>query len=649
MIVKMEKLSAVGLLEDRNAILSGLQRAQCIQMRPVETMEGYEEIAALTAGARVDVYTLEQTASRYATALSAITLYAKKRSMFTPKPTVLFEQLEDEAMLNRGEEICSAIEEITSQASKWRAERSKDAFTRSSLEPWADNDLPLELTGTRSVSVEYYLLPAKTDLAELEQLQQEQAPACVLKVVSQDKEQQYLLAICHNQDKGPLWEVLKSLGASRMSFGGLTGTARENISALECSIAKADQAIQQCESRLREVGEDIFPLQYSYDALTVKLQREKAGHVLRSTQKAFCFTAWVPESARQQALDILEQYHCYYELEQPVQEEGDEPPILLKNPKLVTPYEAVTNMYSPPSYWGFDANSFVAVTYFLFFGMMLGDAGFGLILFLGGLWLTKKTGMKGVAQVITMGGLSATVWGMVFGSFFGDTITVISDVFFGHRIPITPMLDPIGQAILVMGLCLVLGLIHLFMGMGIKAYMLIKAGRPWEALFNVGFWILFIVGLLLLLGGMFLGETMAAIGKWMSILFGVGIVLTTDRESKNPVMRILKGIAGLYDISGYLSDVLSYSRILALGLATGVIAQVFNIIGTLFGGGIIGFVFYIVVFSIGSALNLGINTLGSYVHTARLHYVEFFGKFYETGGKLYTPFAADTKYITVTK
>ncbi len=649
MIVKMEKLSAVALLEDKEAILSGLQRAQCIQMRPLEAMEGYEEIAALTEAGRMDVYALEQTASRYAVALSAISPYARKRSLFAPKPTVLFDQLEDEPMLIRGEEICSTIEGILSQISQLRTARSKDAFTCASLQPWVENDLPLELEGTRSVSIEYYLLPAKTDLTQLEELQQEQAPACVLKVVSQDREQQYLLAICHNQDKEPLWEILKGLGASRMSFGGITGTARENISALECSIAKADQAIANCETRLREVAEDVFPLQYSYDALTVKLQREKAGHVLRSTQKAFCFTGWVPASAREQALEVLERYQCYYELEQPVQEEGDQPPILLQNSKLVTPYEAVTNMFSPPSYWGFDPNNFVAVTYFIIFGMMLGDAGFGLILFLGGLWLIKKAGMKGIAQVITMGGLSSVIWGIVFGSFFGDTIPVVSDVFFGHRINITPILDPIGQAILIMALCLVLGLLHLFLGMGIKAYMLIKSGQPWDALFEVGFWFLFIVGLLLLLGGTFLGEPLTTIGKWMSIVCAVVLVWTKDRESKNPVVRILKGIGGLYDISGYLSDVLSYSRILALGLATGVIAQVFNIIGTLLGGGIFGFLFFLIIFTIGSVLNLGINTLGSYVHAARLHYVEFFGKFYETGGKLYTPLAADTKYITVTK
>jgi len=649
MIVKMEKLSAVALLEDKEAILSGLQRAQCIQMRPLEALESYEEIAALTEAGRADVYTLEQAASRYATALSAISAYAKKRSMFAPKPTVLFDQLEDEAMLARGEEICSTIEEIIAEISKLRAARSKDAFTRASLQPWADNDLPLELEGTRSVSVEYYLLPAKADMTQLEQLRQEQAPACVLKVISQDNEQQYLLAICHNRDKGALWDTLKGFGASRMSFSGLKGTALENIRALDASIAKTDQAIADCEARLRKVGEDIFPLQYSYDALTVKLQREKTGQVLRNTQKAFCFTGWVPATAREQALAILEKYHCYYELEEPVQEAGDEPPILLKNSKLVTPYEAVTNMFSPPSYWGFDPNNFVAVTYFIFFGMMMGDAGFGLLLFLGGLFLTKKAGMKGVAEVITMGGLSSMIWGIIFGSFFGDTISVVSDVFFGHRINITPILDPIGQAVVVMGLCLVLGLLHIFLGMGIKAYMLIKSGQIWTALFDVIFWILFILGLLLMLAGSFFGEPLSTIGKWMSLVCAVVLILTKDRESKNPIKRILKGIWGLYDISSYLSDVLSYSRILALGLATGVIAQVFNIIGTLFGGGIFGFLFFLVIFVIGSALNLGINTLGCYVHAARLHYVEFFGKFYESGGKLYTPLAANTKYVKVTK
>lgn len=655
MILKMEKLSAACLLEDREGILRELQRAQCIQLRPADAMSDFEEIEALTDVGTAISHPLEQKQSRYGAALSAMSLYSKKRSLLTPKPSVAFRQLGNEEMMARAEELCGQIEAVTEEMSALRSQRGKDAFLRASLEPWRDNPLPLELEGTRRVSALYYLLPAKTDLAQLEAEQQEQAPCSLLRVLSTDREQQYLLALCHKEEEDALWNVLKGVGAARMSFGGLTGTVVENAEALDRKIAEADAAMARCEEKLRELGQDIYPLQYGFDALTVQVQQEKATQNFRRTDKTFCFTAWVPETHRQEAVGILEQYGCYFTLQEPDDEE--EPPILLQNHRLVTPYEAVTNMYSPPLYRGFDPNNFVSFFYFLFFGMMLGDAGFGLLLFFGGLWLSRKTGMKGIVQVITMGGISSTIWGIVFGSYFGDVIPVVSETFFGRRVAPPIFIDPLAQAVLVMVICLALGFIHILVGMFINAYLLVKRGKAMDAIFDVGFWVLFMLGLVMLLIGVALPMMAGAeapgwmmpVGKWMSIGGAVGLVLTQGRSAKNPAMKLLGGVKSLYDITGYLSDVLSYSRILALGLATGVIAQVFNIIGTLAGGGFFGAIVFIIVFAIGSALNVGINTLGAYVHTARLQYVEFFGKFYEAGGKPFIPFMPQTKYILVTK
>jgi len=195
----------------------------------------------------------------------------------------------------------------------------------------------------------------------------------------------------------------------------------------------------------------------------------------------------------------------------------------------------------------------------------------------------------------------------------------------------------------IMIMSFVLGIIHLFVGMGLKAYLLVKRGHPWEALFDVGFWYMVIVGLVMLL----LGGIVGSIGMWLAILGAVGLILTQGRSAKNPVMKLVNGVMSLYDITGYFSDVLSYSRILALGLATGVIATVVNTMGSLMGGGILSAIVLIVVFIFGHALNMAINALGAYVHTSRLQYVEFFGKFYESGGKPFLPLCANTKYIAV--
>lgn len=649
MILRMEKLSVAGLLDERESVIRELMRGQCIQMRPPDEMEGYEQVEQQTVGGQTASYEVEQKLSRYSTALGSVGPYLPKRGLLTPREQVQYDKLEDNAILAKADGICAEIERITAEIAESRAEKAKDQFIRASLGPWLENDLPLELSGTDKTSIIYYLLPPKTDVEQIKELKASQAPACVLEVISADKEQIYLLAVCHHSDEDALWEILKGVGATKMAFGSLSGTAKENLGLLEKNIIAADTKISSAEEELKNIGAQAFPLQYGFDALSVKVAREKTGALLRTTEKTFCFTAWVPETRKETAIKVLESHGCHYEFAE--SGEGDEPPILLKNSRMATPYEAVVNMYSPPAYGSFDPNGFVSITYFIIFGMMLGDAGFGLILFLGGLFLGRKMdlspGGKGILKVITWGGLSTTIWGFVYGSFFGDTLQVVSGFFFGNEIAFPQMINPITDAMTVMGICLGLGLVHIFMGMGIKFYILVKRGKVLDAIFDVGLWYVFIIGLLLLLGGTIF-EGIGGIGMVMSIVGAVGLVLTQGRHHKNPAMKLFGGIGKLYDISGYLSDVLSYSRILALGLATGVIAEVFNIIGTLLGGGVFGFIFWLIIFAIGSAMNLGINTLGSYVHTARLHYVEFFGRFYETGGKLFAPLSAQTKYILVT-
>ena len=139
----------------------------------------------------------------------------------------------------------------------------------------------------------------------------------------------------------------------------------------------------------------------------------------------------------------------------------------------------------------------------------------------------------------------------------------------------------------------------------------------------------------------------ANVAKAVALIGAVGIIFTGGRDSRNPVKRILKGLYSLYNVTGYLSDILYYSRLLALGLATGVIASVVNKMGSMNGGGVVGVIAFIIIFILGHSMNIAINMLGSYVHTNRLQYVEFFGKFYSGGGRKFTPFsaAAHTKYF----
>ena len=229
----------------------------------------------------------------------------------------------------------------------------------------------------------------------------------------------------------------------------------------------------------------------------------------------------------------------------------------------------------------------------------------------------------------------------MFGGWFGDLVAVVGKTFFNADVSIPPIwFSPLDDPMKLLLFCFLLGGIHLFIGMGLNGWLSIKDGRPLDALFDVGLWYLLLISVTLLLVGI-----VPTVAKWMAIIGAVGIVLTGGRH-KRGLGKVIGGFGSLYGITGYLSDVLSYSRLLALGLASSVIASVVNNMGSFGGPGIKGVILMAVAFIIGHTYNFAINGLGSFVHSCRLQYVEF-GKFYVSGGEAFQPFGENTKYVDI--
>ena len=318
------------------------------------------------------------------------------------------------------------------------------------------------------------------------------------------------------------------------------------------------------------------------------------------------------------------------------EEENEDAPVLVKDNRIVTPFQSITNMYSVPNKNELDPNPIMAIFYILFFGLMLSDVGYGLLLTIGCLFLiSKKKYAKNegkLVKLLTYCGISSVAWGFFFGSFFGDLI------------PLKGILNPLKDVMPLMGLALLLGIVHIYTGMFMKAVQLIKEKKIFDAICDVVFWYLLLTGVFLLVIPIVAGDIgiWSDVGKYLAIAGVIGVVLTGGRKEKNIIKKCTKGISSLYDITSYLSDVLSYSRLMALCLSTGVIAQVVNLLG-----GLVGPIPAIIVGIIGHGFNLANSALGSYVHTSRLQYVEFFGKFYEGGGKEFAPFKYKNKYTKI--
>ncbi len=646
MIVHMKKLFLYGLAPESSRLLAGLLRLGCIQVQSPETFADMEQIQQSIVHRPAELYTEEQRLARLATAIATLAPYEGKKSLFAKRPRVSFKSMEDASLLTRAEDICQSIEDTLRAIAELKSQIAHEEFIKASLTPWLELDLPLEFSGTARTGVEYLVLPPSVSLENLNEELAQSGKVPMLQQISADKDQRYALLITHKDEHTDVWDILRQSGVSRAGLEPLTGTPAQVTARCDKRIDDLGREILAANDTLAQYAQELDGLRLAYDLQNMRLDCGKASQKLLHTEKAFLLTGWIPAESQQKVEAFLSGRTCYYAFADPTPQ--DEPPVLLKNSKLVEPFEIITQMYSTPHAKGMDPGPFLVIFYFIFFGMMLSDAGYGLLLFFAGLVATRFMDLtpfaKKFAKFITLCGISTVIWGALYGSWFGNLVPQLTLSFFGNQVNMPVLLDPLKDPITILLISFALGALHLFLGMGLKAYLMIRRGHVWDAIFDVGFWYLVLVGLPLLL----VPGPVATIGQYMAIGGAVGLIFTQGRGEKNILKRLSTGLLSLYDITGYFSDLLSYSRILALGLATGVIANVVNIMGTLPGPNIIGIVAFIAIFAFGHALNLAISALGAYVHASRLQYVEFFGKFYEGGGKAFAPLCANPKYVVVT-
>lgn len=640
MILKMEKLMLYALSEDKQSILDRLMGLGCVQMVPPEELDGFEELGALAGRDAPAVYDYESKLSEVSSALGVLKEYEPKAKLFAKKDEVPLGDMLELGSAEEALKIAASVKGIVSNIAEVRSFQSADQFTRQMLLPWQRLDLPLERFSTRFAAAMLYTLPLSADLDGLRrELDELRAP---LEEVSSDADQRYVAVIALSADRDAVSALLKERGGLPVSLPELTGTAAENIARIDEKNGQYEKNIQALNESLQAQAQNTGVLKLAYDQLSTAIGSQRAKQNLLLTDRSFAVCGWVAEADKARVEKALEPFTCCYEFQKPAA--GENPPVRFKNNSLVEPFEVITEMYGLPNPSTLDPDPLIAPFFFLFFGMMLSDAGYGLVLaiagFIAGKMTRKGTFGNKMFRLIGLCGLSTVIWGALYGSWFGDIVTVFANTFFGVSVTVPKLIDPLQEPMTIMIISFLFGAVHLFVGMGVKAYLCLRAGDWKGAVFDIGFWYLVLIGLgMMLLGGMAL-----EIGKWMAIIGAAGLVLTQGRHKPNLIGKITGGVMSLYDITSYFSDILSYSRILALGLATGVIASVVNILSTLPGANIIGAVLFVVIFLFGHLLNLAINALGSYVHTSRLQYVEFFGKFYEGGGRPFTPFKPETKY-----
>ncbi len=653
-IVKMKHLSIIGLESDKEAMLSCLMELGAVELKDQSSKlldqdwasivhrDGEADRVALTEGELARVQVALDTLERYDT--------AKKPLFSTRKPIT---DAQYKAVLGDEEKIRQNVQHIVELHEEWNLCRTEENAIDSScvaLKPWSAYDLPLEMTETKTVMISCGVIPAVADVETLKKQVTKVNEATEVTVLGRDEEQIYLNVLCLKADEEAVLDVLKGYGYSVAAFKGMIGTVSENFARLDARKQELKKQEADIEEKIRQSLIHKEEICYYSDSLRIARDQAKASEQLLRTQKAFFLDGWLIAEREEELKAAVESCQCICDIRDP--EKGEETPVLLKNVDALAPFEANTSMYALPRSYEVDPTPIFAVFYFIFFGMMFADMAYGLLLAGACFTLLKLYRMEGTGYrlIKCMGycGISTFIWGALFGGFFGDLISVVSGTFFGHEITITPLwFDPLSNPMKLLIFSCVLGTVHLFVGMGIKAYMQIREGKWLDAISEVFAWYAFIIGAALLLFGSSLFAGATVIGKWMAIA-GAAIIVGAPLIRNKGIGKLL-GLWDLYGCTGYLADILSYSRLLALGLASAVIAQVFNQLGSLAGSSIIGVIFFVLVALIGHSLNFAINALGSYVHTSRLQYVEFFGKFYEGGGDEFRPFEKKTKFVNIIK
>ncbi len=632
-IVRMKKLQLAGLSHEHGALLRSLQRLGCLEIRVTEAPEGY--LSPVIGGP--DAGFLREQQKDAENALRYLKKYAYEKTGLFPEKELIseadfFADIRSEAVRAVG----SVLEAVQSLGQR-QDERASLTAQRDSLRLWEELPVPVETRETRSSRVYIGSVASQHTPEEVEAAAEAAGLTCGVRAGGRNRERQGILAVCLRADEEAFSSLLRDFGYEAAPVSALRGTAAENIARLEEEAALAGRDEEEALAYLKECGAHRRLIKLWYDRLSLEIDAAEAKDKLLFTDRAFALTGWVDEPHVPALEKLLRQYCCAWELSDP--KEDDVVPIRLENNALTRPLNMVTEMYSLPDYRNVDPNPLIAPFFCVFFGMMFNDLGYGLVFIVLSLIVQKKfrlqRGLKNLMQLMLECGVTTAIFGLLTGSFFGDAVTQIAALF-GREASLPALLRPMENPLQILIISLALGVVQIIFGMGVKAYILIRDGHPWDALMDVGSWWL-----------LFAGVAVGALGgTWLVALAGVlALLLTQGRAKPTLIGKLVGGLASLYDITSYFSDVLSYSRIMALMLAGGIVASIVNILGGLFGN----IILFIPIFIVGHVFNIGINVIGTYVHAARLQYLEFFGKFYADGGKAFRPLEVKTKYFDIVK
>ena len=647
-IEKMKKLRLMAVRGQKEGLLRELLLLGCVEVSEPESDALEPEVRDCLSKEGSELLRYRGEHSRLVQAVELLGKYAPaKKPLLSAKPETDSDAILDDStlpqMLETADEIIGRDERIR----RITAEESRMRGQIESLSPWLELDYPLACPGTEKCSVVLGGIPAAIDIGSAEAALNDAVEEAALVRVDSDKDQHYLALIALKEELPAALDSLREFGFAIASFSGMDGTAKECTERLNGELKRLAGEKEAAAKEIWDQRVHREELELSADRLNAKIACAEAEDRMYGMDSTIVLQGWALAKKVPELEKCLEKYDCAWELSDPDPEEYPDVPVKLTNNKITNGLNMVTNMYSLPAYDGVDPNPLMAPFFILFYGLMMADMGYGLLMIIAAVVAMKKikprAGTLSFCQLLLWGGISTFVMGFLTGGFFGDALAQIGKILgkpdgWGE---LWCLFNPMNDSMMVLIGAMVLGLIHLNTGMVISVVEKVKKGDAESAIWEEGsLWVILIGIIFMALDiGSIAGVPLVLVLGCLMLFYG------GSREAKG-FGKVTSVFSTLYNtLTGWFGDILSYSRIMALMLAGSVIATVFNTIGGIANN----LVLFIPVFIIGHALNFALNLLGCYVHDLRLQCLEYFGKFYKDGGKAFDPLAINTKYYDITE
>ena len=643
-IVKMSKFHLFTFSEQRRELLKALQKFNLTNFNDLKVAEGEDGIKKVELPE--EIIAIDERIQESKWAIDLLSKYQKKEGLLEgltkEQKSFTLEDLRLRANKYDFEKNYKDLKDIYESRARYEQKIQNDKTLIDELKPWSSIPIEVkELKNLKSVGVSIGTIPEKF----LNELKEDLSKFELAELVEVDRLNKLSYGLIF-YDKSIEDQVIECLRKNSFAPSDIKtdGYVKDKMKELEENISSYRSQIEKLDKSIEKHCVDLEDFQIVYDFNKNEKLRLSAENNFISTDRVNVMEGYLPTDKVDDFIKTIEGVvgsNYYFDVKEADRDDKDVP-IILKNNKFVSDFQMLTSMYSMPKYNEIDPTPLFAPFYWLFSGIMIGDAGYGLIVLIACLiglkFFNLKKSMRSMVRFFMYLAISTTIWGLVFGSFFGDTI----------KLP--ALIDPATESVKMIGMSLIFGTIHIFFALGIKAYMNIRDGNFIDFICDVLVWYLALIGIILWIisVALSLSPILNKIGMWSTIIGLIGIAATGGRAEKSLGGKIGWGIYSAYGITSYIGDFVSYLRLMALCLAGSFIAVAVNmIVRILIGAGPLGVVFAVIIFLVFQLFNAFLSYLSAYVHSARLVYVEMFNKFYEGGGRPFKNMIEESKSFNI--